>query len=412
MSIRPDDPKLSAWLLGELSAQEAAAVERAVAADPALAMAVREMESVQRLLANTLAPEVTSLFPRQRGSILQEARRLDAARPVVAIPARKPATPVSWFFPMAAAAVLALACWLLVQLPSDDRAQTADQATKPNPPAAKEPSLWPAPAPADSAPSAVAMPAAQTTDSQVKWPVIIPRRAVKAADQPVLPLPVQAGTRSLDWVTHAIRDEQRLPSIHAVRFEEIINRFPVRPAGMASVAQGVALAAETVSCPWRPSSLLVVISLRGASGGAREVTAEFRPQLSGVRAYRLCGYATAQGAKEVALPTSLAAGTTHTLVLELEPATPGASLGSIEWSVNGRSAPGLVLPHRRDKEPSDDARFAALVACCCEWWGGAASAVDREVLQGLVRELHAPNLPAGRADFLRLVEQALELPPR
>ena len=44
MKTKLDDPQWTAWLLGELGSQEAAEMERAVAADPALQMAAREQQ--------------------------------------------------------------------------------------------------------------------------------------------------------------------------------------------------------------------------------------------------------------------------------------------------------------------------------------------------------------------------------
>jgi hypothetical protein len=410
MSLRPDDPKLSAWLLGELSAEEAAEVKRAVSADPALKLASHEMERVQRLLSNTLAPQQASLFPRQRNTILQEARRMDASVRVVAFPKRAKA-PVSWFFPIAAAAVLALACWLLIQLPGGDNPQMADGRTdtkKPTNPAIDAAS-WPAPAPADSSSAAVVMPTTQSIDVHPQFPVLIPRSAVNALENPVLALPVQAGRMSLDWVTTAIRKENRLPHPHAVRFEEILNRFTLRPSGTAALAKGVALSAESVPCPWRPSSELLVVSLRGAASDARDVTAVFQPNPAVVRSYRLLGYARAQGAAESALPTTLEAGRTHSLVIEVQAEKSTASFGSIRWTVDGQNAPVLDVIRRTDTPPSDDARFAALVAACSLWLAEPSSAIDQEMLAAVMREHRSSAMTAERADFVRLVEEAMSL---
>lgn len=412
MTFRPDDPQLSAWLLGELSAEQAAAVERAVAADAALQMAVRELESVQKLLTNSLSPRSSELFPRQRSRILQEARRLDAARkPVVEFPVRARKTPVSWFFPIATAAVLALACWLLIQLPSDPEQPLASGPEKPGTsesPSAP-PAHWPSPAPGESTPAQPASAPAESLEFGLKLPKLLPRRAVAAAEAPVLPLPVQAGSLSLSWVTRAIRDEHRLPPASAVRFEEIINRFPLRPTGPVSVSQGVTLTAESLACPWRPSSRLLLVSLRGAAADASEVAAAFRPHAASVREYRLLGYARVEGALEVELPKSLPAAALHTLVIEIQPDSSASTLGAIEWTVNGKPAADLPLPFIRDAEPSDDARFAALAACFSQWLTDGASPNDRDILLGMVRELRAPGLPADREDFLRLVEEASAL---
>jgi hypothetical protein len=410
MALRPDDPKLSAWLLGELSAGEAAEVERAVAADPALKLASQEMERVQRLLSNTLAPQQASLFPRQRNTILQEARRMDASSRVVAFPAR-PKSPASWFFPIAAAAVLALASWLLIQLPSGENPQVADggkDTKKPTIPSVDATS-WPAPAPSESGRSAVVMPASQAVDAHPHFPVLIPRSVVNALESPILPLPVQAGQMSFDWVTTAIRSESRLPHPHAVRFEEILNRFSLRPVGTAALSKGVALSVESVPCPWKPSSELLVVSLRGAAGDARDVTAAFQSNPAVVRSYRLLGYARAQGAVEGSLPTQLAAGASHALVIEVQAEKSSASFGSIEWTVDGQSAPVLEVIRRADTTPSNDARFAALVAASSLWLSEPSGAIDKELLSAMIREHRSSAMPADRADFLRLIDEAMAL---
>ncbi len=410
MSLRPDDPKLSAWLLGELSAEEAAEVECAVAADPALKLATHEMERVQRLLANTLSVQEASLFPRQRNIILQEARRMDASSRVVVFPARSK-SPASWFFPIAAAAVLALASWLLIQLPGGEHSQMADGGKNAKKTAipGMEVASWPAPAPKDLGSPAVAMPATRAIDAHPNFPVLIPRSAVTALESPILPLPVQAGQMSFDWVTSAIRSEKQLPHPHAVRFEEILNRFSLRPAGTAALAKGVSLSAESLACPWRPSSELIVVSLRGAAGDERDVTAVFRPNPTVVRSYRLLGYARAQGADEASLPTKLAAGSAHSLVVELESVKSSTSFGSIEWTVDGQDAPVLDVIRRTDTPSSRDARFAALVAACSLWLSDPSSATDTALLTALMQEHRSTTIPGEHADFLRLIDEAMEI---
>jgi hypothetical protein len=410
MTLRPDDPKLSAWLLGELSAEESAEIERAVAADPALKLAAHEMELVQRLLSNTLSAQSDCLFPRQRNIILQEARRMDDSSRVVVLPARAK-TPVSWFFPIAAAAVLALASWLLIQLPGGDESEVAEgrvDAKKPET-APVDPAAWPSPAPADLSVASGVMPATQSVDANPKFPVLVPRSAVSALENPVFSLPVQAGAMSFDWVTQAIRRDKRLPHPDAVRLEEILNHFTLRPSGTASLANGVALCAESVPCPWRPSAELLVVTLRGAVGDARDVAAEFHPNPSVVRSYRLLGYARAQGATVDVLPTKLAAGLTHSLVIEVQSHQSSTSFGSIQWTVDGQDAPVLDVIRRADAPPSDDARFAALVAACSLWLSDPSGAIDSEMVEALIREHRSSAVTPERADFLFMMEEAIAI---
>lgn len=404
MNLRPDDPKLSAWLLGELSAEESAEVERAVAADPALKLATQDLERVLKLLSNTLAPQQVELFPRQRNLILQEARRMDAEPQVLPFPVRAK-TPASWFMPMAAAAAVALACWALIQLPGDPASQTAGTSKDP----AAQDGYWPTPAPSDPGAPSVVMPATQKIEAHPEFPVLIPRGISKAAENPVLNLPVSAGNKSLGWVERSVREEKRLPHPHAVRFEEIVNRFPLRPSGTAALAKGVALSAEAVACPWNPSGQLLVITMRGASGASRAVSASFHADAKSVHSYRLLGYAHAQGAAQGASSTQLAAGASHSLVIELQATTDAGSFGTIRWTVDGEDATPLDVVRRSDAVPSKDARFASLVAAGCLWLADPSTPVHGDVLAAMIRENQTGPLTVERADFVRLLDQALAL---
>ena len=78
MKTKLDDPQWTAWLLGELGSQEAAEMERAVAADPALQMAAREQQEFLSQLTTLMGGEVQSLEARQRDAILRSARNQDA----------------------------------------------------------------------------------------------------------------------------------------------------------------------------------------------------------------------------------------------------------------------------------------------------------------------------------------------
>ena len=55
MKITPDDPRLTDYVLGELSAEDAVAVDRAAAADPAIRLSLNELERTMSWLGETLA---------------------------------------------------------------------------------------------------------------------------------------------------------------------------------------------------------------------------------------------------------------------------------------------------------------------------------------------------------------------
>ena len=452
MNLHPDDPRLTAYLLGELSADESAAVARAAAADPAIGLALRELQSVQRLLTNTLAPTDASLLPHQRASVLRTARQADLAdRPVELASQRR-----SWktfLVPLAAAAVVALAAVLLNNTPAPDSGKLVKNPPPPTPEnwdqIPLEIALLPAPGPLDA--STTAKPAAQATGTAAQTladqaaardtalaktgdtflqkvaqrlqqspvppasalPQLTLRGSVPVVTTPDLPLPIHSGRASLSWITHAIRTNARLPAPNAVRVEEILNEFNLRPVGAAAISQGVSVATESLPCPWKPSATLLLITFRGAVDSSREISATFHANPSAVSLYRLLGFAPVAGIKPGPLPTRLPAKATTTLAIEIEPSVIHPELGTIDWSIDGKPAAPIQVTRHSGDEPSDDARFGALLCTFGQWLAhDQPDLVDSDLLAALARESSSPTLASDRSALIELVGQALKLKNR
>ena len=392
MPVHPDDPRLTAYLLGELPADEAAAVARALAAEPALRSALEELADIRRVLTESLAPGSHSLLPGQRAAIRRAARHKS----------RQP-----WLMALAAAASITLAALILIP-----QSALWQQSLAGRSPAA--PVLRPWHQPTSGQPLVKETPAAANPAT--------------TSDSPTLALPVQAGHAGLGKIRDAIRTEHRLPPHDAVRLEEILNSFALTPNGLTAVARHPAshwhpddrstgttshaatLATESLACPWKPSASLVLITLRGNPFSACEITAVFRANPANIRGCRLLGFGPVAGQPQIPLPTRLAAKASTTLVIEVDPAATTGDLGVIEWSVNGIPAASLAITRHGACEPSDDARFAALVCTYAQWLAGESSAmIDADLLAALARESVTSSLPAARADFLQLIDQSLKL---
>jgi len=410
MKLEPDDPRLTAYVLGECPPDEAAEIARAIAAEPAMGMAAREIEAVERLLSSTLADGVQRLSPRQRGAILAAAREDDAA-PITHLPTRPRPRFTSWLAPLAAAALIVLGFYLFV--PDDDPGgtTTASKATELRMPV----SILPAPGPVDASEprrGGGSPAAASTTPSSDGHPVLRPRGAVSAAHHPLLTLPIQSGRASHGWITEAILEQGTLPHTDAVRTEEILNHFRIRPVGATAIHQGITLTAETLSCPWKPSATLVVVSIRGARESVNNVTATWHADTTAVWRYRLLGHATPADAAPRPLPRTLGAAAEHVLVLEIEPSSSGSrGFGGIEWTVNGEPAPSLAISARPGRTPSIDARFAAFVCMFSEWLRDPSGdgGIDAEMITTALREVEGDPPAPRRTGFLRVVRRALEI---
>lgn len=423
MKLHPEDPRLTAYLLGELPADEVDAVERAIAADPALQAALRELENVRNVLADTLAPTSCALLLNQRETILQASRQVapltDRGR------SWKP-----WRIPLAAAAAMVLAIIIFASgsnLRKHDSASNPPVSESPRQPDAPKPelNLLPTPESADTANAPAAPPAPPANFAP---PSLHGGSSVAALDFPTLALPIQTGNFSLGRIREIIRSERRLPPHDSVRLEEILNSFALRPNGLTGVARipatawhpdnrsdgttthAATIATEILACPWKPSASLVLISIRGNPHSDCQVKAVFRANSENVRCYRLLGFSPIEGESHSSLPDKLPAKAITTLAIEVEPSTSKGEFGSIEWSVNDQPAAPIPLTRSASVEPSDDARFAALVCTYAQWLAGEASGmIDVELLAALARETTSETMPEDRADFLKLIDQSLNL---
>ncbi|MES2475292.1 MAG: hypothetical protein V4640_05900 [Verrucomicrobiota bacterium] len=403
MTPDSDDSRLTAHLLGELEAGESGAIESTLAADPGLRHEASEIRSVCDLLKTDLAPGAETLLPAQRENI----RRAINQR---ATPSSL-ATFQRWFIPAAAAAVLAIGTFTFIHMSGKVKPEVVV---------------------ARPVESSTANEVAKTATPAVAIP---PRPDIRSAplsptDSPSLALPVIAARGNLEAISNSITTAGAMPSAESVRLEEILNNFPLRLAGTAAIARGEAnawhpdnrqagmtrhvatLGTELIACPWKPSAKLLIISLRANARTDSSVKLTYHPNPATVLRYRLLGFQPAAGASATAAwPERLPAGSFVNLAVEIEPATAAsADLGSLEWSADGASAPAVSLVHRKDAEPSDDARFAALVCLWAQWLVGTKSGlIDAEMVAALAREISSATLAPERMDFLVLINSSLQL---
>ncbi|MEY3894994.1 MAG: hypothetical protein RLZZ214_513, partial [Verrucomicrobiota bacterium] len=117
MKLHPEDPRITAFVLGELEPEEAAAVERAAAEDPAIQEKIREAGEIQLFIKERLATPTSQLHPRQRENIRRSVRQTEAEHKVTSIH--------PWLIPTAAAAVLALATFVMIRMSAEKPQQAA-----------------------------------------------------------------------------------------------------------------------------------------------------------------------------------------------------------------------------------------------------------------------------------------------
>ena len=374
MKLHQEDPRLTAYALGELPPVEAIEVERAIAADPALRAAFAETEEIRRGLVEAIGGEAERLQPRQRDAIRRAAREAARQGKIESLSSHRQAQR-TWMAPLAAAAVIIGGIFLLMFFPKP----TGAGGTKP----------------------------VSGNDDPVKGGGL----EGPAEQGNVIRLPLKASGKSLSQITDAIRGEKRMPTKEEVRIPEILNSFPLKANGAVAVMDGCKLGVEILPSPWQPSGSLVVIEIQGAKDGPRELSVEYRAEEGVVIGHRLIGYASEKSDQKAKPLSKVEANSRMLLVIQIE--SRDLRLGSLHWSVGGKEAPPLPLLREPEREPSDDARFASLVCAFGLWLRGEGGGmIDEDVMLALAREVASGSLVADRYDFLNLIDEATKLPER
>lgn len=417
MKISHDDPRLSAFLLGELPAAEAAAVEHAVAADPALRLSLDELRRVASLLEGTLSTAPPALRPVQREAVLRAVRHADSEGKVVELAsARRGLRP--WFTVIGAAAAVVLAVTLASKVagPRKPGGQSGGGAV--------ELALLPMPGPVVEGGEAATPGGGASTESVrtaqreelqkdpggfldevsrqlTRDPLPDPARLPSLKPLPPLQsgaevsLPVVVGHASYGWVRGWVRDRAALPPKDAVRLEELVNTFPVETDGK----EGEPMSIGTAACPWNPSAVLVAATLRAPDGRDASVNWSFEPA-EGARIRLIASPGSTTGR----LPDRLPAGRPVTVLLEVVPPAGADRAGVLKLELDGEFSGRIVgLP---GESASPSMRQLGLMAAFGMWLRGEG--LDAPAMEAIL-EAAGTDADPGRSDSRRLVRQALDV---
>lgn len=391
--IHPEDPRITAHALGELSRTERAEIERAALLNPAVQEALDEASRLAGLLGNALGDRRFDLGDARREAI----RRAGRHPGVHELPSARPLH--RWGRPLAvisAAAALVVGGLLVLQeIPvrmidggNMEIVETEEEAMMQILLAPVElsrvvrgPQAVPAapvrPAEGEDAaditkdPEFVAMTRLLHEDPDAyfrnvreaatlaamrdlaRLPELKDNDFVSTRDTARTRVPIVSGGASHALVERFVRGEERLPPLNAVRIEELVNHVVYRDDGDAQV-RGVRLGAELVRCPWDKGRLLLGVLLRNDSNELLPLSSmlqlEVKPDV--IRSYRLVGYADAQGGGTSAAisPEGLPPGWSNFVLYELTPAK--SSVFMETWVVlrvvlqigEGKQRRGMFVP--------------------------------------------------------------------
>ena len=351
MKINLDDPKLTAYALGELPEPERSAVAQAIANSPEAQALVNETRQLARML---------------RGEFEHDLEEAGARRiSILPLPEERASWPDTRWSSLGIAALLAVGAITAAVVISEFRTgpRVANDRRGKAPPLLME---------FDIAPDANAPAAVYIADGDED-------RFVPVASRPVSTFPLQVGTTSYKEVQRQIASGVR-PAREAVRIEEMINHFSYdypSPEGDSAFT----ITIDAAICPWEPAHQLVRIGVRGREHPPGDVIAsdaaiEVQFERARIASYRLIGYERRGdvAAERSDGPAHLAAGHTTTALYEVTPAAetaaaaghqlvqvrlshkePGTGTArAVEASFNGTATEFAQAPA--------DFRFAAVVA--------------------------------------------------
>ena len=369
MKLPKEDQRLTAYLLGELSQEDADLLKNAASSDCEMRAALAEAELQCGDLRAILSTDEDRLLTKHRENIRKAAREAARQGKIEILSSHRKPQKI-WQIPLAAAAVIGGAIFLMTLVTPPKQGGSKTVATEAN-------SLEPDNLGTEAAPR----------------------------EGNVMRLPLEAGKRSLPQVATAVRMEDKLPDPAQVRIEELLNAFPLKAKGSAALWKGCTLSAEILPCPWQASENLILVSVQGARDGDRKVKVE----LNSSAAHRLIGYQTAPTNPSKATKES----TIHSgesFVLMIQTGSTSTDLGSLIWTVDGTPAPPITLTQNPEMEPSDDASFATLISAFGLWLRGEGKPnIDSLLVLALAREAASENIVADRYDFLALVDQAVKI---
>ena len=376
-----DDPKLTAYALGELSEEEAVAIERGVAQSPEAQARVAEVRQLSRALREGFLADLQETKPRN----------------IMPLPAERSFWSDNRWLSLGLAAVLAVAAVIGAVLLSQGReGGLANGRARPVglPPLVMEYEL-----------------AAATEASPGQ------NGFVTAAAKPISSFPVTIGSGSYSELRRALAGGA-LPAPETIKVEELINAFSYDDPAPAD-REAVALSVEVATCPWENAHRLARITVKAARA-VRETRAQVNFNTSAIAAYRLIGFDDAIS-RSTDGTGEMKAGQAVTVLYEVVPAAgplPDAQTltASIEYKEPEDVRPRVVFHScvgygGHFGSASADFKFAAAVAEFGLLLRGqlAATQAQLEAVAARAADGRGFDRDGRRAELITLVQQAQQL---
>lgn len=332
--LTDNDPRLTAYALGELPRNEAEEIARYLDAplNGPLKREVKKIDALGVMLTQTLNPGKAEtgnlkLSPSQRDAIFRSAKAPKASdvsstnqsvwlRPVIVT--------------LAAAAVVTISFMVLNNI--DSNKESMPEVSFSNLPDDKlSAPIQPSDAGWDDGASNVSNQGGETPNLDLgsagvaegldtfQLLKLVEHDWVNRSDKAVTRMPLVCGKASWNLVKNSIEVDSALPSENVIRVEEILNAFSYE--GPSDLVQTLTTSGvELVNCPWDTGKIIAVILVKNISSDSIEIESSVTFSES-VLKYRLVGYAKAESAElNIISPAriTMGAGESHIVMYEIE----------------------------------------------------------------------------------------------
>lgn len=439
--LTDNDPRLTAYALGELSRDEAEEIARILEA-PFSGPLVREVESIDALgikltqaLGSGGAEDLKlKLSPRQRDAIFRSAKAPTAddvestrqstwIRPVIVI--------------LSAAALVTFSFLALYNMDSDENAvarmpevsfseYSDDEMHAPIQPSnadwngARDVSSRGVVS-ADHAVVSRGLSAGSDASGLVQ---LVENEWVERASDAVTRMPLACGKASWKWVKNSIEKDGVLPNKNAVRVEEILNAFSYDEPSDLELSHAAA-GVELVRCPWNDGHMIAVILLENKHSGNTQVEAALTFSES-VEKYRLVGYAKGEAEKDNLISPAkitMGVGDAHIVIYEIdtvadiETAMDVISLSvrtsvlDDEWITDEKTL-NVQFSDRAWTKSKQDVKFALILASWSQILSESSYDADmnKDKMAEMVNEFEADHtLTDKQAEVVKIIRRSLDL---
>jgi len=315
--LTDNDPRLTAYALGELSRDKAEEITDALALGENIALK-REVEGIDSLgimLSQTLSGSSVTAVGAKDPQIKLRASQRDAIFRSAKAPTVddvRSANQSRWFRPMivtlSAAALVTVSLMILNNVDSNEPniVSLPDASSS----ILSEDKIQSPILPSDKAWDVSSSNPSQLEDS--RW--------VNRADSSVTRIPLVCGKASWSWIQKSILEKGSVPSNNAVRVEEIVNTFDYDIPSDLDLKYASA-SADVVRCPWNNDHLIAVILVRNKY--QENIQIETAVSFSeNVNQYRILGYGQSKNPDENVISpamVTMASQDSHMVMYEIIP---------------------------------------------------------------------------------------------